>query len=144
MYNNTTGNLLGAVTALNPDGDNTKEIQISSNATIADNSILKFEVTAKRELERTCHGFQDYPTVGSVLSFEVAFANNSSETIKFQPKGFYDYETPEDERNTCYVLVMRRDKNSNLFFYDRKGTLIHTEFFNKSLKNTRGILIYQT
>ena len=133
-------NLLGVVTALNPDGDNTKEVQISSSNTIVDDDLIRFEVTAKRELERTCHGFQDYPTVGSVLSFDLAFNNNTSETIKFTPKGFFDYETPEEERNTCYVLVMRRDKDNNLFFYDRTGTLIHTELFDKSLKNTKGAL----
>ena len=140
VYSTSSGNLLGSITALDPDGNNTKEIQISSSNTIADNSSLRFEVSAKRELERTCHGFQDYPNVGSILSFDLAFNGNTSETIKFTPKGFYDYETPEEDRNTCYVIVMRRDKDNNLFFYDKAGTLIHTELFDKSLKNTKGAL----
>lgn len=140
----TYTNLLGTVTALDPDGDNTKEIQISSTNAITDNDFIKFEVSTQSALERTCHGFQDYPTVGSPLSFELAFDGNKSETIRFTPKGFYDYNTSEKYRNTCYVIVMRRDKDNNLFFHDRHGDLFHTIPFNKSVANTKGALKINT
>ena len=137
--------LIGSVTELNPDGDNTKEIRISSTATITDNAVLRFEITDKgsRALERTCHGFQDYPIVGGNLQFELAFDNNTSETIKFTPTDFYDYETPEEKRNTCYVIVMTRDKDNNLFFHDRHGNLFQTILFDSSGPNTKGDLKIQ-
>lgn len=138
VYRNQT--LLAAVTALDPDGDNTKEVEISASIAITDEETLFFETNPKRTKERTCHGFQDSPPVGSVLSFDLAFNDNTSESVKIQTKGFFDYETPEDDRNTCYVIVMRRDKNNNLFLYDRTGRLFHTELFNKSLSNTKGAL----
>ena len=42
IYLGSTGSLIATVTALNPDGDNTKEIEISSGASIGDGLILAF------------------------------------------------------------------------------------------------------
>ena len=42
VYDGATGVLHGTVTALDPDGDNTKEIQISASVSITDNETLAF------------------------------------------------------------------------------------------------------
>ena len=42
LYTTTTGVLIGTVTALDPDGDNTKEISISASSSISDGITLSF------------------------------------------------------------------------------------------------------
>ena len=42
IYTTTSGVLIGTVTALNPDGDNTKEISISASSSISDGVTLSF------------------------------------------------------------------------------------------------------
>ena len=42
VYDGVTGVLHGTVTALDPDGDNTKEIQISASVAITNNEVLTF------------------------------------------------------------------------------------------------------
>ena len=42
IYTTTSGVLIGTVTALNPDGDNTKEISISASSSISDGITLSF------------------------------------------------------------------------------------------------------
>jgi len=42
LYTTSTGVLIGTVTALDPDGDNTKEISISASSTISDGITLTF------------------------------------------------------------------------------------------------------
>jgi len=132
--------LLGTVTALDPDGDNSKEIQISATNTITDNDNLTFVSALKPALKRTCEGFQSYPTKGSQLSFDIAFDENKSETINVKVKDFYDYDSPEKIRETCFVLIMRRDIDNNLFFHDKNGTLIHTVLYSKGKNPTDGKL----
>ena len=45
VYDGTTGVLHGTVTALDPDGNNTKEIQISASVAITDDEVLAFQKT---------------------------------------------------------------------------------------------------
>ena len=42
MYLTSTGVVIGTVLTLNPDGDNTKEIQLAANTTIADDASVSF------------------------------------------------------------------------------------------------------
>jgi|TARA_R100000482_G_scaffold77572_1_gene30254 hypothetical protein len=132
--------LLGTVTALDPDGDNTKEVQIDSSVTITDNDVLTFIVSDTSALNRTCHGFQASPAADSKLNFDIAFDGNKSENINFREKTFYDFNTPKEDRETCFVLVMRRDVNNNLFFHDKFGNLFKTIISSPSVKNTSGAI----
>ena len=47
VYDGATGVLHGTVTALDPDGDNTKEIQISASVAITNNETLAFRKVGK-------------------------------------------------------------------------------------------------
>lgn len=69
-------------------------------------------------------GVQSYPNLGhSSSQLLMAFDDSTKENILVDAPTVFDWDTPEDERRTCSVVIIRRDTSDNLFFHDYTGSI---------------------
>ena len=138
---NSAGEDYGVITALNPDGDNTREIRVSATVDIINGEVMTFKRTPLfNQYFSVVYGDEAGEAIGPgsrvydsgaagklYLTKDIFSIRHSGVTdvpLEIKADGPIYGDTSETDYDPCHVFIIRRDEKNRIFIHDRTGRIV--------------------